>query len=57
MLCYANASSCLPQALGQPDWDFLGIVLTFVAGLCISTFAAGYGVARLWGPTAASGPP
>ena len=49
VLCYANASSCLPKALGQPDWDFLGIVLTFVAGLCISTFAAGYGVARLVG--------
>ncbi|APW63689.1 bile acid:sodium symporter family protein [Paludisphaera borealis] len=47
VLCYANASACLPQALGQPDWDFLGIVLTFVAGLCVSTFAAGYVLARL----------
>ncbi len=49
VLCYANASACLPEALGQPDWDFLGIILTFVGGLCISTFAAGYGVSRLVG--------
>lgn len=49
VLCYSNASACLPRALGEPDWDFLGIILTFVAGLCISTFAAGYGVARLVG--------
>jgi bile acid:Na+ symporter, BASS family len=47
VLCYSNASACLPQALGEPDWDFLGITLTFVAGLCISTFAAGYILARL----------
>lgn len=42
VLCYANASSCLPQALGNPDWDFLAITLTFVTGLCVLTFAAGY---------------
>lgn len=46
VLCYVNASSCLPQALGHPDWDFLGIVLTFVTGLCVATFAAGYALAR-----------
>lgn len=49
VLCYANASACLPQTLRRPDWDFLGIVLTFVAGLCVSTFAAGYALARLLG--------
>ena len=49
MLCYANASSCLPQALGSPDWDFLGIILTFVSGLCVVTFAAGYALGRLVG--------
>jgi len=47
ILCYANASSCLPQALGDPDWDFLGIIMTFVSGLCIVTFAAGYLLGRL----------
>ena len=49
VLCYANASSCLPQALGNPDWDFLGIIMVFVAGLCLLTFAAGYAVGRLVG--------
>jgi len=47
VLCYANASACLPEALGQPDWDFLGIILVFVAGLCVLTFAAGYALSRL----------
>jgi BASS family bile acid:Na+ symporter len=47
VLCYANASSCLPVALGQPDWDFLGLILAFVTGLCIVTFAAGYVLGRL----------
>jgi BASS family bile acid:Na+ symporter len=47
VLCYANASSCLPQALGHPDWDFLGIILTFVTGLCVVTFSAGYVLGRL----------
>lgn len=49
ILCYANASSCLPQALGNPDWDFLGIILVFVAGLCLLTFLAGHIVGRLVG--------
>lgn len=47
VLCYGNASSCLPKAVGNPDWDFLGIILTFVAGLCVSTFAAGYALSRV----------
>jgi BASS family bile acid:Na+ symporter len=46
LLCYANASSCLPEVLGHPDWDFLGIVLAIAAGLCTVTFAAGYALAR-----------
>ncbi len=49
VLCYANASACLPQTLGHPDWDFLGITLAFVSGLCILTFAAGYVLGRLLG--------
>ena len=47
ILCYANASACLPQALGQPDWDFLGIIAVFVAGLCTLTFTAGAVIGRL----------
>ena len=49
VLCYSNASSCLPEALRRPDWDFLAIILTFVAGLCVVTFAAGYLLGRLLG--------
>jgi BASS family bile acid:Na+ symporter len=49
ILCYANASACLPQAIRNPDWDFLGIVLVFVAGLCTLTFAAGHAVGRMVG--------
>jgi BASS family bile acid:Na+ symporter len=48
-LCYINASSCLPQVLGNPDWDFLSIILVFVAGLCALTFAAGHAVGSLAG--------
>ena len=47
LLCYTNASSCLPQALGNPDWDFLGIILVFVAALCTLTFTAGHALGLL----------
>jgi BASS family bile acid:Na+ symporter len=47
ILCYSNASACLPQVLGQPDWDFLVIALLSVAGLCVSMFGAGFFVARV----------
>ena len=49
VLCYTNASSCLPQALSDPDWDFLTIIMVFVAGLCTLTFAAGHAIGRLVG--------
>ena len=49
VLCYANASACLPQALGHPDWDFLGIIAVFVTGLCSLTFTAGAVIGRLVG--------
>ena len=49
VLCYSNAAVCLPEAVGHPDWDFLGIIFTFVAGLCILTFTAGYILSRLLG--------
>jgi BASS family bile acid:Na+ symporter len=42
ILCYSNASACLPQVLGQPDWDFLAVALLTVAGLCLTTFSAGF---------------
>jgi len=49
ILCYANASACLPQALRDPDWDFLAIVAVLVAGLCAMTFAAGHFIGKLAG--------
>ncbi len=47
VLCYANASACLPQALGKPDWDFLGAVSIAVLGMCTLTFSMGYAIGRL----------
>ena len=47
MLCYTNASACLPQALRNPDWDFLGITLVLASALCAVTFTAGYVLGRL----------
>lgn len=49
VLCYANASACLPHALGTPDWDFLLVTLGCVLGLCLLTFSCGYLIARLLG--------
>lgn len=49
LLGYVNASSCLPRVLADPDWDFLGVVLVFVLGLCALTFSAGGLVARASG--------
>jgi BASS family bile acid:Na+ symporter len=47
LLLYANASASLPQALAAPDWDFLGLLLGAVCGLCLAAFASGWLVARL----------
>jgi BASS family bile acid:Na+ symporter len=49
ILCYANASACLPQALGTPDWDFLALTSLFVTGLCLVTFASGHLLGHLVG--------
>ncbi|AMV39730.1 bile acid:sodium symporter family protein [Planctomyces sp. SH-PL62] len=46
-LCYSNAAACLPQALADPDWDFLGAALALSTGLCILTFFGGYAIGRL----------
>lgn len=48
-LCYMNASSCLPQTLRDPDWDFLAMILAFVTGLCLATFTAGHVLASVLG--------
>jgi BASS family bile acid:Na+ symporter len=48
-LNYANAAVSLPQAIAEPDLDFLSVTLGLVAGLCILAFAAGWTVACLIG--------
>jgi BASS family bile acid:Na+ symporter len=48
-LCYSNASACLPQVFGTPDWDFLAVTIGFVVGLCALTFVSGHLLGRLLG--------
>lgn len=50
LLClnYSNAAVSLPQALAERDYDFLAIALVVSVGLCITLFAAGYGLSRLF---------
>lgn len=47
LLCYVNASSCLPAVLDRPRWGFLGFVQVLVTGLCIAMFSAGFALARI----------
>jgi BASS family bile acid:Na+ symporter len=46
-LTYSNACVALPQVAAEPDWDFLGVMLAIVLGLCILGFASGWALARL----------
>jgi BASS family bile acid:Na+ symporter len=46
VLNYSNASVSLPQAVADPDWDFLAAVLLVVVTLCVVAFAAGWLIAR-----------
>ncbi|HEX7377649.1 MAG TPA: bile acid:sodium symporter [Pirellulales bacterium] len=45
-LNYANASVSLPEAVGNPDPDFLAVILTLTVALCAATFSAGWLIAR-----------
>ncbi|HET6879906.1 MAG TPA: bile acid:sodium symporter [Pirellulales bacterium] len=47
LLIYSNASISLPQALGNPDIDFLAVMVVIAVGLCAIAFAAGWAIARL----------
>jgi BASS family bile acid:Na+ symporter len=49
VLCYANASSCLPGVVAAPDWDFLALVSVAAGVACGAAFAAGFGAARVVG--------
>ena len=46
VLCYANASACLPGVIAAPDWDFLALVGVAAGATCGVAFAAGFAAAR-----------
>ena len=47
VLCYANASACLPSVVAEPDWDCLALVTVAAGLMCVTAFGAGFGVARV----------
>ncbi|HEV3340765.1 MAG TPA: bile acid:sodium symporter [Pirellulales bacterium] len=47
LLVYANAAISLPQAVAEPDYDFLAVMLAIAVALCAGGFAAGWAIARL----------
>jgi bile acid:Na+ symporter, BASS family len=49
VLNYSNGAVSLPEAVADPDWDFLGMTLAAALGLCVAAFAAGWGLGRLLG--------
>ena len=49
LLNYSGASLSLPKALARPDFDFLALLLPIVFALCITAFATGYLIARIFG--------
>jgi BASS family bile acid:Na+ symporter len=46
VLCYANASACLPSVVAEPDWDFLALVAVGAGLMCATAFAAGFTAAH-----------
>jgi BASS family bile acid:Na+ symporter len=49
MLCYVNATTCLPGAVADPDLDFLLLVLTAVTLTSSTAFLTGFAVAKVVG--------
>jgi BASS family bile acid:Na+ symporter len=47
VLCYANAAVSLPEAVANPDPDFVVVMLAIVVGLCVVAFSSGWLVAWL----------
>lgn len=45
-LNYANASVSLPEAVGNPDADFLAVILAITLSLCSIAFGAGWLISR-----------
>ena len=48
LMNYSNASVSLPQAIADRDYDFLACTFAISAGLCLTLFAAGYVMSRLF---------
>ncbi len=46
LLNYSNASISLPQAIAEPDFDFLAVTLVITLLLCLVGFGAGWTIAR-----------
>lgn len=45
-LNYSNAAVSLPQAIANPDWDFLAAILAITLSLCVAAFGSGWLAAR-----------
>lgn len=48
LLNYSNGSVSLPQAVADRDFDFLAVTVGITTGLCVTAFASGYGLSRLF---------
>ena len=48
LLNYSNGSVSLPQAMADRDVDFLAVTLGITTGLCVTAFASGSGLSRLF---------
>jgi BASS family bile acid:Na+ symporter len=48
LLNYSNGAVSLPQAVADRDFDFLAVTLGITMGLCVTAFASGYGLSRLF---------
>jgi BASS family bile acid:Na+ symporter len=52
VLCYGNAAASLPEAVANPDADFVAAMVLAAGGLCAAGFGSGWLVARLLGADA-----
>lgn len=48
LLIYSNAAISLPQAVANPDWDFLILIALVTLSLCVITFACGWLIAKVF---------
>lgn len=46
VLCYGNAAVSLPEAVANPDADFVAAMLLVAGGLCVTGFGSGWLIAR-----------